>query len=211
MPIDTVKRKNITDKDLSKIFVDFIDIVFAIIVSMGFTFFIDYLKNISLTSANIIVFSLFLSTYFFIISDWIFYHELLCKYPYTEYTRFFIDILVFFLMFLLTYSAMAVTTTKSLVIYIANVAVWHLSVIAWHISAKKEKEYKNMKKEIDKSIKAHTIRFVLYTLIGISYFIVSQFIVNEIITYLTVAVVVILIWYFNLKRLNYFKCEFPTA
>ncbi|MDO9098695.1 MAG: hypothetical protein Q7U60_11325 [Candidatus Methanoperedens sp.] len=188
---------------------DFIDIIFAIIVGMGFTFFIDYLKIFSLTTTNIIVFFLFLTTYFFIISDWIFYHELMDKYPYTKnYTRFFIDIIVFFLMFLLTYSAFISINTKLLVFYVANVAVWHLSVIAWHISA--IKEYQNMKQKIVESIKAHTIRFVWYTLIGISYFIASQFIANEIVTYSTVAVIVMIsIWFFNLRRLNYFKTQTP--
>lgn len=43
-------------KNISNVFVDFIDIIFAIIVGTSFTFFIDYLKNFSLTANNIIVF-----------------------------------------------------------------------------------------------------------------------------------------------------------
>ncbi|MCX9009687.1 MAG: hypothetical protein OIN66_01075 [Candidatus Methanoperedens sp.] len=127
------------------------------------------------------------------------------KYPYTKnYTRFFIDVVVFFLMFLLTYFAFIAINAKFLVFYVANVAVWHLSVVAWHISAKKE--YQNMKQKIVKSIKEHTLRFAWYTLVVISYFVANQFIANEIVTYSTVAVIVMIsIWFFNLKRLNYFK------
>lgn len=192
-------------KNTSKDHVAFIDIIFAMIIGMSFGFFKDYLVNFSLTLINMMVFGLFVATYFFIISDWIFYHELMNKYPYTkDYSRFFIDLVVFFLMFLLTYFAFNARNTKYLIFYIVNVALWHFGVATWHYYAKKEYQY--MKKEIDKSIVAHIKRFVYFASVAILYFIADQFIVNENVTYFAAAFITVgLIGYFNWNRLKLFN------
>lgn len=192
------------EEKISKGLEDFIDILFALIVAVGFTFFVDpYLKNFSLTINALITFFLFVTTYFFIISDWIFYHELMLLYPYKNYGRFFFDIIMFFLLFLLTYLTFEAKNTK-FIIYILAVAIWHFTAIFWHYFA--QKDYSDAQLKFDKSICQHTLRFGTFFGIIIFYLIFNKLLDDKTIVFPSFAIVVMFfMWYFNLKRLNDFK------
>src|SRR5919197_1081556 len=93
-----------------------IDIFFAIVIAVGLDrFFREFLiihltelKSFDLESIFQVFYTsirfdmfFFFGAYFWVISHWVFYHELITKYPYYRWPKFFVDITLFSIMFIM--------------------------------------------------------------------------------------------------------------
>lgn len=127
-----------------------IDIFFAIIITIGFEkflygFFLDNIFRIN--SFNIVslidIFSepnvvfntlFFFATYFWIISHWVFYHELIKKYPYYNYSKFFIDIALFSILFVIINISYSAYNGAITYLFISLLGIWYSFACLWHLS-----------------------------------------------------------------------------
>lgn len=196
------------DDEFSKSLEAFINLLFAVIVGVGFRqlvvgeFFKDFLAKIG---PDFRIILLFIITYFFVISDWVFYHLLMTKYPYTRAKpyRFSIDIFIFFLMFFLIYLSTLSPNIYRITIFLFTLAIWHGIVSIWHILAKGEGY--DVKKE---TIHAHFIRTGTYLIPAVfSLFIILKIIPiyrERPITWIMILIIGIGVAGFNGERLREF-------
>jgi hypothetical protein len=77
----------------------------------------------------------FLAGYFFVITDFVFYQVQIEKYPYRNGTisRFFEDIWIFFLLYLLLDLASVWPTPRNLWAFLLILGLWHFSVMVWQL------------------------------------------------------------------------------
>jgi hypothetical protein len=138
-----------------------IDIFFAIIITVGMANFVEHfiLGDIFTTLNPTDLFSLFktflltgilidalffFAAYFLVISHWVFYHELIEKYPYYNWWKFFVDIALFSVMFLIiniSYSVYTIDDNKEIKpnsaitsLFILLLDIWYLLSCLWHLS-----------------------------------------------------------------------------
>jgi hypothetical protein len=132
-----------------------VDIFFAIIITIGFDGFIHEFFLLDIISPKLESFDIsillnrfsaepsllfnmffFFAAYFWVISHWIFYHELIEKYPYYNSWKFFVDITLFSIMFVIiniSYSAYDIRITP---LFFLLVAIWYFFACLWHLSDK---------------------------------------------------------------------------
>ena len=129
-----------------------VDIFFAIIITIGFDgflheFFIDNIKGlntfdipsiINFLSVNdkLIGISFFFVAYFWVISHWVFYHELIAKYPYYNQWKFFVDVTLFSIMFILINISYEAYNYKIAELFVLLLAIWYFFACLWHLSDK---------------------------------------------------------------------------
>jgi hypothetical protein len=130
-----------------------VDIFFAIIITIGFEGFIhrffigdvmSQLNSFDITSL-INVFSapeilidtlFFFATFFWVISHWVFYHELIDRYPYYNSWKFFVDITLFSIMFVIINISYLADDKAITPLFILLVAIWYFFSCFWHLSDK---------------------------------------------------------------------------
>ncbi len=130
------------DKKYSKPFVWFIRILFAVIVGNGFRAFSENLRiEEFIHTPNLILltfFAYFLAGYFFVISDFLFYHIQIQRHPYRKgrILRFLLDIVIFFLLYLLLDLASNWPTPRKFWAFLLLLGTWHFCVMLWqfHVS-----------------------------------------------------------------------------
>jgi len=127
-----LKKK--TDDELRYLTI-FIDIICAIIVTRAFGIFVDNFQilKFSYSTNDISRTILFISACTVLIYDWIAYHRLIEKLPYRNdiYShRFFLDIIIFFLMYLLF-----IVVLDNSFLYLALIIIWFFIVGIWHTIA----------------------------------------------------------------------------
>jgi hypothetical protein len=127
-----------------------IDIFFAIIITIGLerflydflftnlyrlvSFDVPSLANLFSVSETLVDTFFFFAAYFWVISHWIFYHELIKKYPYYNPWKFFVDITLFSIMFVIinaSYSAYNIEITP---LFVFLVVIWYFFACLWHVS-----------------------------------------------------------------------------
>ena len=129
-----------------------VDIFFAIIITIGFDgflhkFFIDNIKGlntfdipsiINFLSVNdkLIGISFFFVAYFWVISHWVFYHELIAKYPYYNQWKFFVDVTLFSIMFILINISYEAYNNEIAELFVLLLAIWYFFACLWHLSDK---------------------------------------------------------------------------
>jgi hypothetical protein len=126
-----------------------IDIFFAIVIAVGLDrflreFLIIYLNKLSSFDLESIskVFSVpirfdiffFIAAYFWVISHWVFYHELVSKYPYYRWRKFFVDITLFSIMFIVVNISFGVDKSAITLLFVWLLIVWYLFACLWHLS-----------------------------------------------------------------------------
>ena len=127
-----------------------IDIFFAVIITIGFEKFlhtfllpnIDKLDSfdiptlLSAFSAPPLIFNMFFFfvAYFWVISHWIFYHELIKKYPYYRCGKFLVDVAIFSIMFVIINLSFLAYDDTILPLFILLIAIWYLFACMWHLS-----------------------------------------------------------------------------
>lgn len=153
-----------------------IDIFFAVIIAIGFESFIreffkpsilhqfHQLSSFDLTSL-IKVFSaheilldtlFFLATLFWVISHWVFYHELIERYPYYNWPKFYVDISLFSLMFVIINISYLAYDKAVTPLFILLIDIWYLFACLWHLSDRKLRP-------IARYLKRHIWRLVTYS------------------------------------------------
>jgi hypothetical protein len=115
-----------------------IDIFFAIIIAVGFDgfvrdFLIDNIKEISSPSIILDIF-FFFTAYFWVISHWVFYHELITKYPYYRWRKFFVDVALFSLMFVIANISYRADQYEFRLLLVGLLVIWYGLACAWHLS-----------------------------------------------------------------------------
>ena len=133
-------RKEI-DKDTkySEPFIWFVRILFVVIVGNGFRTFTNNfdLGNIivDIKLAHVTFFVYFVVGYFFVISDFIFYQIQIQRYPYDKHNiaRFFEDIVIFLMLYLLLDIASTWPTPKKFWFFLLLMSLWHLIVWGWQL------------------------------------------------------------------------------
>jgi hypothetical protein len=127
-----------------------VDIFFAIIITIGFEKFLHvfFLQNIfKITSFDLMsvveIFSdpsvmfntlFFCATYFWVISHWVFYHELIQKYPYYNYKKFFVDITLFSLLFVIINISFSAYNGVNANLFVFLLVIWYSFASLWHLS-----------------------------------------------------------------------------
>jgi hypothetical protein len=158
-----------------------IDIFFAIIIAVGFENFVQHfiltevLKSssdlFSLTSkfstTGILIDTLFFfASYFWVISHWVFYHDLIEKYPYYNWWKFFVDISLFSIMFLIVNISYSVYSTNQInnaiaSLFILLLAIWYLLSCLWHLADRKLRPLRRYLHRHIKRIVTYAVLFVL--------------------------------------------------
>jgi hypothetical protein len=115
-----------------------IDIFFAIIIVVGFDrfirdFLLDHMEEISSPSIMLDIF-FFFTAYFWVITHWVSYHELITKYPYYRWRKFFVDIFLFSLMFIIINISFLADQYEISLLLVWLLMIWHLSACLWHLS-----------------------------------------------------------------------------
>lgn len=129
-----------------------IDIFFAIIITIGLERFLyDFLltnlhKSSSFDTASLIsIFAvpatsintfLFFAAYFWVISHWVFYHELIKKYPYYNQRKFFVDVILFSIMFVVISISYSAYDNEIGQLFILLIVIWYFFACLWHLSDK---------------------------------------------------------------------------
>jgi hypothetical protein len=127
-----------------------VDIFFAIIITVGFEKFLHvfFLENIfKINSSGIMsvmdIFSdpaigfntlFFFATYFWVISHWVFYHKLIEKYPYYNYKKFFVDITLFSLLFVIINISFSAYNGINAKLFVFLLVIWYSFASLWHLS-----------------------------------------------------------------------------
>jgi hypothetical protein len=128
-----------------------VDVFFAVIIAIGFEGFIhrffiedvisklDFFNLTSLISVfsepEILIDTLFFFvTFFWVISHWVFYHELIERYPYYNSWKFFVDITLFSVMFVIINISYLAYEEAITPLFILLVAIWYLFACFWHLS-----------------------------------------------------------------------------
>jgi hypothetical protein len=120
-----------------------IDILFAIIIVVGFErfvheFLVNNIENGDIMSPPIMIGILFFfSTYFWVISHWITYHELITKYPYYRWRKFFVDVFLFSVMFIGVNISFWAYKYEFTLLLVSLLIVWHFFACLWHFSDSK--------------------------------------------------------------------------
>src|SRR3712207_328951 len=105
-------------------------------------FWLDQLESIipippnELPISDALVNSLFFAvTFFWIVSHWIFYHDLIRRYPYHRWRKFFVDIAVFSIMFIALRLSLFVSDHDLIFpIYVSLIAIWYALCALWHFA-----------------------------------------------------------------------------
>jgi hypothetical protein len=142
----------------------------------------------------------FITAFFWVVSQWVIYHELINKYPYgISNGRFFIDIVRFSLMFIiLNTSFLAHTRFFTLIL---SITIWHAVALVWHLW---NRELEN---KVRIHIRVHIISILCYASISIVFLIVQSLIVEPygiIINYVITMAAIGSMILFNAVRLHYF-------
>lgn len=112
----------------------FIDIICAIIATHAFKLFVDNFQilkfSCSINEVSKII--LFTSACIVLVYDWVIYHWLIEKLPYRKkyFPRFFLDLIIFFLMYLLF-----AVVLKDFFLYFVLIIIWFVIVGVWHTIA----------------------------------------------------------------------------
>jgi hypothetical protein len=117
-----------------------IDIFFAIIIVVGFDRFMreflpDHMKEIS-TPPIMLDTLFFFAAYFWVVTHWVSYHELITKYPYYRWRKFFVDILLFSIMFIVINMSFEADQNKFGLLLVWLLIIWQIFACLWHLSDK---------------------------------------------------------------------------
>ena len=117
-----------------------IDIFFAIIIAVGLDgfvrdFLVDSLNELSKTSITLDIL-FFFAAYFWVISHWVSYHELITKYPYYRWSKFFVDIALFSVMFIIVNISYSAEHYDILLLLVWLLVLWYTFACMWHLSDK---------------------------------------------------------------------------
>jgi hypothetical protein len=157
------------DQRFSEPFVWFIRLLFVVIIGNGFR---TFTANVSLeklvetpTLILLTTTAYFIAGYFFVIADFIFYQFQIVRYPYPQRTvlRFFEDIVIFFLLFLLLNFASIWPSPRTLMVFILLLCLWYLWVMLWQLHV--NKQYGRV---WTRGI-THAVRFTMYMVVFILY------------------------------------------
>jgi hypothetical protein len=113
----------------------------------SFFFFLDFINNYIQSYVNInslpndspehwLDALFFAATFFWIICHWIFYHELIKKYPYYRWRKFFVDITLFVLMSIVLRISLFSSFNPVFTLFISLIAFWYFLAYLWHLSDK---------------------------------------------------------------------------
>jgi hypothetical protein len=128
---------NQVDKDYSEPFIWFVRILFVVIIGNGFRTFssnFSFEKFINTPTLVLLTFfAYFVAGYFFVISDFVFHHFQIQRYPYPKkkIMRFFEDIVIFFLLYLLLDLASTWPNPRKFWAFLLLLSLWHFSVLFW--------------------------------------------------------------------------------
>lgn len=115
-----------------------IDIFFAIIIAVGFDRFIrDFLlEHIQEISSPLIILdmSFFFASYFWVLTHWVSYHELITKYPYYRWRKFFVDISLFSIMFIIINISFLADRHEISLLLVWLLIIWYSLACLWHVS-----------------------------------------------------------------------------
>jgi hypothetical protein len=113
-------------------------------------------------------FLFFVTSFFWVVSQWVIYHELIKQYPYgVRYRRFFIDIARFTLMFIiLSTSFLAHTRFFTLIL---SITIWHVLALVWHLWNRE------LEADIGIQLRAHVRSVISYGVIAIIFLLVQSF------------------------------------
>jgi hypothetical protein len=144
-----------------------IDIFFAIIIAVGFDGFVrDFLiANIAKISSPPITLDIlfFFTAYFWVISHWVFYHELITKYPYYRWRKFFVDVALFSLMFIIANISYHTNQHEFLLLLVWLLVAWYVLACAWHLSDKGLRPLKlYLRRHMSRAITYSVLLFLLY-------------------------------------------------
>jgi hypothetical protein len=146
-------------------------------------------------------FLFFMTALFWVVSQWVIYHELINRYPYgTRYRRFFIDIVRFSLMFIiLNTSFLAHTRFFTLIL---SITIWHVLALVWHLWNRE------FEADVRIQLRVHIRSVISYAVISAIFLLLLQpflfppygIIINLVIMATTIGCMII----FNAARLHYF-------
>jgi len=208
-----MSQNHVTSEDHRRAFIS--SIFFAIILTDGLTKFVenyiktdnfkgDLLLNLHNFIMNYINFDksaqselinilFFAVTFFWIVSHWIFYHQLITRYPYYRWRKFLVDIAVFSIMFVTLRLSLRASDPNIFSIFVLLVAVWYALCSLWHFS---DRGLRPVRQYSDFLVIKSIVYFSILIL-----FIISE---NPVIKYTLMISVIVLIMGFNIDRLNKF-------
>jgi hypothetical protein len=173
---------------------------FSTFSNIPFLFNYAYISHHAPTLFNIIF---FLVAFFWVISHWVYYNGLIKKYPYRRWAKFFVDIILFSLMFVAMDLSFRAYNTFSL--FVLLVIIWHFFACFWHLSER------GLRDRIKEDTIAHLKRLLMYTFI----FMASLLYIRQtgtmptdiIVNHIIMATGIIAIIYCNVQRLKEFVYE----
>jgi hypothetical protein len=159
-----------------------------------------YISHHAPTLFNIVF---FLVTFFWVISHWVFYNGLIKKYPYKRWAKFFVDIILFSLMFVAMDLSFRAYNIFSL--FVLLIIIWHFFACFWHLSER------GLRDRVKEDTIAHVKRLLMYA----SIFIISLLCIKQTITTpidiivndIIMATGILAIIYCNVHRLKEFVSE----
>jgi len=183
-----------------------INIFFGGIITIGLNrFLFDFLliegQKLYFFDITILFESLFFITAFFwVVSQWVIYHESITKYPYgMSYRMFFIDILRFSLMFIILNTSFFANT--KFFTLILSITIWHIISYIWHWWNR------DLESDVVLQLREHVRSIISYASISIIFIFLQSYlnspfkiIINLVIMTTTIGCMII----FNANRLHYF-------
>jgi hypothetical protein len=139
-----------------------IDIFFAIIIAVGFDrfirdFLLEHMEEISSLPIMLDIF-FFVGAYFWVISHWVSYHELITKYPYYRWRKFFVDIFLFSIMFIIINISFEGDRREFGLLLVCLLTIWYIVACLWHLSDRGLRPLKRY-------LKLHTSRIITYAIL----------------------------------------------
>jgi len=140
------------DRFLNDFLISHIDKFFSTFSNISLVFNYVYVSNHAPALFNIIFFSV---TFFWVVSHWVFYNGLIIKYPYRRWSKFFVDIILFSLMFVIL--DISFHAYKIFSLFVLLIIIWHFFACFWHLSEK------GLRDRVREDTVGHVMRLLMYT------------------------------------------------
>jgi hypothetical protein len=145
----------------------------------------------------------FLTTYLWAFLQFIFYSELIGKYSYKHWKKFFIDFILYSLMFVILSISFTAYEDSLFRWYISLIIVWHFFAYLWHEVNGAERSYKH-KDPPRKYIKCHMKRMVVYAILFVSFLSLPNGVYEQLARHIVMIFVITAMVILNIERLNDF-------
>lgn len=161
-------------------------------------------------SSHVLIALSFSATLFWIVTAWLGYSLLTERYPYTlDLYRFLFDVVRFSMIFALMNLAFLAGRIESYHNFILTLGLWHALMAGWYLWRLHEIKDVARHQETQRDAASHGMRFATYLILGVAYYFgVATRVTDpsaEILRYIIVAATLLLMMWWNIRRIRDFK------